>query len=154
MFGTVFWSLVLAYAFWSLVKRFRRRASQRRPERERHALDAWVESVVAAELARRVPWDEGELVKTLRTSPEPAVVGAIEKALQSVELRFARLPLGTEAEVRCDVAFERGENHHATKRLRWDELPDVVRQEFETKGASVVFRRWQLPWSTSPTWSA
>ncbi|HEU4407607.1 MAG TPA: hypothetical protein VFS43_20240 [Polyangiaceae bacterium] len=154
MFGTFFWSFVLAIALWSLIKRFRRAAEKRKPVRERHALDAWVESVVASELAQRIPWDEGELVKTLRESPEPAVVGAIEKAVRSVELRFARMPLGAEAEVRVDVAFERGENHQATKRLRWDELPEVVRHEFETKGASVVFRRWQLPWSSTPTWAA
>jgi hypothetical protein len=154
MFGTFFWSFVLAIALWSLVKRFRRSAEKRKPPRERHPLDAWVETVIASELSRRMPWDEGELVKTLRESPEPAVVGAIEKSLHSVELRFARLPLGAEAEVRVDVSFEKGENHQATKRLRWEELPEAVRQEFENKGASVVFRRWQLPWSSTPTWSA
>ncbi len=154
MFGTFFWSFVLAIAFWSLVKRFRRRAGKKQAARERHALDAWVESLLAAELARRVPWDEGELIKTLRESPEPAVVGAVEKALHAVELRFTRLPLGAEAEVRLDVSFERGENYQVTKRLRWDELPDVVRQEFESKGSSLVFRRWHLPWSSASTWSA
>lgn len=153
MFGTFFWSFVLAVALWSLVKRYRRRAKKGQPARERHALDAWVESVVAAELARRMPWDEGELVSTLRASPEPAVVGAIEKSLRMVELRFARLPLGAEAEVKVDVSFEQGEGHQATKRVRWAELPEVVRQEFESKGASVVFRRWHLPWSSTATWA-
>lgn len=154
MFGTFFWSFVLAVALLSLVKRYRRRAKKAQPARERHALDTWVESVVAAELARRMPWDEGELVNTLRTSPEPAVVGAIERSLRSVEMRFTRLPLGAEAEVKVDVSFERGENHQVTKRVRWGDLPEVVRHEFETKGAAVVFRRWQLPWSSTSTWSA
>jgi hypothetical protein len=154
MFGTFFWSFVLAVAVLSLVKRYRRRAKKAQPARERHALDTWVESVVAAELARRMPWDEGELVNTLRTSPEPAVVGAIERSLRSVEMRFTRLPLGAEAEVKVDVSFERGENHQVTKRVRWGDLPEIVRQEFDTKGAAVVFRRWQLPWSNTSTWSA
>jgi hypothetical protein len=154
MFGTFFWSFVLAIALWSLVKRFRRAGERGKPARERHALDTWVETVLASELSRRISWDEAELAKTLRDSPEPALVGAIEKALRSVELRFSRLPLGAEVEVRADLSFERGENHQATKRVRWEDLPEVVRQEFETKGASVVFRRWQLPWSSTPTWSA
>lgn len=118
------------------------------------ALDAWVASALEAELAETVlgirdasAEERKKLTRSLRGDPDPDVVSKIEDAVKSVELEFVKYAHEADAEVTVRVAYERGAHGTATKRLAWTDVPERVRDDFERRSTTRVFRSWVFPWS-------
>lgn len=113
----------------------------------RGEIDAWIEEALARELGARTPLGSDAVLGALRGDPEPEAVTAIEGAVRSVEIKYARLPHDRDVEVRAQITFEDGTSSTGVRGFAQDKLPQAVRDEFARTGSSYVFRAWHLPWS-------
>jgi hypothetical protein len=118
------------------------------------ALEAWIQDTLEIELAEGalgIPnassHERSRLAKTLRGEPDPDVVSKIEDKVRDVELEYTRYAHENDAEVLLRVRYEDGKASTATKRMPWTDVPQAVRDDFERKKTSRVFRSWTFPWS-------
>lgn len=125
----------------------RKRRTKAPARRERVALDGWVEEQVAQATAKKLILEPDVLFKTLRGDPDPDTVTSLEQEVRSVQLCYERLAQAREAEVRIELSYEDGTSSTIRKRVHWDELPQMVRDEFDRTGAAHVYRPWHFPWS-------
>jgi hypothetical protein len=113
----------------------------------RHPIEGWIEESLARELAQKVDVESDVLLRTLQGAPEPEAVSALEEAVKSVEVRFSRLPDGTQVEVRMEAVLEAGGACSATKKVAFTDLPASIRGELQRTGGAMMFRSWDFPWS-------
>jgi len=118
------------------------------------ALEAWINDTLEIELAEGalgIPnasvEERKRLAKSLRGEPDPDVVTKIEDKVRDVELEYTRYAHENDAEVLLRVRYEDGKASTATKRMAWNDVPQAVRDDFEKKKTSRVFRTWTFPWS-------
>jgi hypothetical protein len=117
-------------------------------------LEAWINDTLEVELAEGalgIPnaslEERKRLAKSLRGEPDPDVVTKIEDKVRDVELEYTRYAHENDAEVLLRVRYEDGKSSTATKRMAWTDVPQAVRDDFEKKKTSRVFRTWTFPWS-------
>lgn len=117
-------------------------------------LDEWVITALEDELARTVfAWtnaseqERAPLERSLRGNPDPAIVSAVEAAVDRVELEFVRYAHESDVEASVRVRYEDGRTGSATRRLAWDDVPPSVRHDFDHRASTRVFRAWAFPWS-------
>jgi hypothetical protein len=137
---------------WFAIKLLRRRKKGKAARRERTEIDRWVDDMLARELHRKVGVDRDTVQRALEGTPEPDAVGAIEEAVRSVQIKFARTP-DSSYEARLEVSFEDGGSSTASRLLTADQLPKEVRDEFTRTGGAFVFRTVHFPWSEPDRWS-
>jgi hypothetical protein len=118
------------------------------------ALEKWIEDTLEIELcegALGIPNATAEerkrLTQSLRGEPDVDVVTKIEDKVRDVELEYTRYAHEADAEVLLRVRYEDGKSSTANKRLAWTDVPQAVRDDFEKKKTSRVFRTWTFPWS-------
>ena len=94
----------------------------------------------------------GETFIEARPEAVFAVIAAIDDwprwntDVKAVELEFVRFAHEADVETTVRVRYEDGTTGTSTKRLALSDVPDAVREDFEKKGASRVFRSWPFPW--------
>jgi len=117
------------------------------------ALDAWIADALEVELAEgalgmraSTPEERRKLQKSLRGEPDPDVVSKVEDKVKAVELEFVRYNHETDAEVTVRVRYEDGKTGATSRRLPLADLPNAVREDFQQKGSTRVFRTWSFPW--------
>ena len=118
------------------------------------ALEAWITSTLETELAEGalgIPNASAEerkrLAASLRGEPDVDVVSKIEDRVRDVEIEYTRYAHENDAEVLLRVRYEDGKSSTATRRMPWTDVPEAVRDDFEKKKTSRVFRTWTFPWS-------
>jgi hypothetical protein len=143
-------ALVLAYFY---LKRSREERSKEDVRETTPAVDAWLRDVLEHELAegalglkRSTPEERRPLARTLGDEPDADVVGKIEETVRAVELEFLRYPHEDDIEATVRVRYENGKVGQATRRLAMSDVPEAVRTDFSSKGATRVFRTWSFPW--------
>jgi hypothetical protein len=129
-----------------LAKVFRRRNRLKTPV-QRSEVDRWVDQELARELARKLAIDHDGVRRSLQGNPDPDVVGAIEHAVRSIELCYAKAATGGDVDVRLDVTFEDGSSFTTNRQLRLDDVPQSVRDEYRKTGGARVYRPYLFPWS-------
>lgn len=147
--AVVFALLAVAALFW-----FRSKRKSGAAETESTPLlDAWIARELEVELAanalglaRSTEEERRPLARTLRNEPDADVVTKLEAAVNAVELEFVRYAHEATVEVTLRVRYEDGKTGAATRRFDLVEVPDAVRADFTTKGATRVFRAWTFPW--------
>lgn len=143
----------IAFSLWLTIKLVRRLFRKGKPKkRERTELDRWVDDVLAREISKKVSVERDTVQRALEGTPEPDAVGAVEEAVKSVQMKFARTPQGG-YEARLDVAFEDGATATASRLLTDEQVPQEVRDEFARTGGAYVFRTVHFPWSEPERWS-
>jgi hypothetical protein len=139
-----------------LVKKKRRRGSDSAAAEVSTAVNAWIRGALEAELLDGVLGTRGvtttdderaRLARTLRGEPDPEMVGAIEDAVRSVDLEYVRYAHEPDCELTMRVVYEDGRTGTARRRMELGEIPRAVREDFEKKGSSRVFRPWDFPWA-------
>lgn len=145
--------VVLGVLLVVLVKK-RRKADAHAASETSFALEAWLPGALEAELAGRVLETLGSVAeerkrlgRTLRGEPDPELVAKIEDEVRSIAIEYVRYAHETDVEVTLRVAYENGETGTAQKRLAWNDVPEAVRNEFERKSTTRVFRPWDFPWA-------
>ena len=145
--------LFFAFGLWLAVKLVRRLRRKGKPvRRERTELDRWVDDVLARELHKKVGIERDTIQRALEGTPEPDAVGAVEAAVKSVQMKYARVPQGG-YEARLDVAYEDGTTATASRPLTAEQLPQEVRDELARTGGAYAFRTVHFPWSEPERWS-
>jgi hypothetical protein len=139
---------------WFLI---RSRSKRAEPEAEREtnpALEAWILDTLETELAEgalglvgSTTEERAKIAQSLRGNPDPDVVSTIEDKVRAVEIEYTRYVHETDAEVTIRVRYDDGKAATASKRLAWASVPAAVRDDFERKKTSRVFRTWTFPWS-------
>ena len=137
------------------VARKRRTTSGAEAQRESTpALEAWIVDTLEAELAQgalglvdATPEERKKLASSLRGDPDPDVVGAVEDKVRAIEIEYTRYAHEADAEVLLRVRYDDGKPATATKRFAWESVPEGVREDFDRKKTSRVFRVWTFPWS-------
>lgn len=116
-------------------------------------LDRFVRESLEHELAESIlgirgstPEERRKLTRTLGDEPDADVVGKIEELVRAVELEFVRYAQDNDVETTVRVRYEDGKTGTSTKRLALAEVPEAVREDFEKKGSTRVFRTWTFPW--------
>ena len=127
------------------------------PETERETsreLEAWILDTLEIELAEgalgllnSTADERKRLAQSLRGNPDPDVVSKIEDKVRTVELEYTRYAHETDAEVTLRVRYDDNKSATTSKRLAWASVPESVREDFERKKTSRVFRSWTFPWS-------
>jgi hypothetical protein len=127
------------------------------PETEREAspaLEAWILDTLEVELAEgamglanATPEERKRVAESLRGAPDPDVVSKVEERVRGVELEYTRYTHEADAEVTLRVRYDDGKATTASKRVPWDTVPAGVREDFERRKITRVFRAWPLPWS-------
>jgi hypothetical protein len=117
------------------------------------ALEAWLREALELELAEgalgmrgSTPEERRALAGTLGHEPDADIVGQIEEKVHAVELEFVRYAHESEVEATVRVRYEDGNTGTSTRRFALPDVPVAVRQDFEQKGSSRVFRSWAFPW--------
>lgn len=117
------------------------------------ALDAWLREALEQELADGLLGIRGStkeerktLARTLANEPDADLVGKIEETVKAVELEFVRYAHEADAEVTVRVRYEDGKTGATSRRLALADLPTAVRDDFQQKGSTRVFRTWSFPW--------
>jgi hypothetical protein len=136
---------------------YRAKRSRESPEAAKDttpALDAWIADALEMELAEAVlgirdaSTDERrKLSKSLRGDPDPDIVSKIEDKVRSVELEFVKYAHESDTEVTVRVKYEDGTTGTATKRLAASDVPERVREDFDRRSTTRVFRSWVFPWT-------
>jgi hypothetical protein len=136
-----------------LLKR-RRRADASAAAETSPALEAWVcdalEDALAAHVLQTlgsVAEERKRLQRTLRGEPDIEMVAKIEDKVQRVSVEYVRYAHEKDVEVTLRVAYESGDTDTAQKRLPLSDVPQAVRDDFEQKGSTRVFRPWDFPWA-------
>jgi hypothetical protein len=120
------------------------------------AVDSWIPGALEGELLEGVfkkrelgttDDEKKRLARTLRGEPDPEMVGAIEDAVRSVDLEYVRYAHEADVELTMRVVYEDGRSGTARKRMGLHEVPAAVREDFEKKGSTRVFRPWDFPWA-------
>jgi hypothetical protein len=118
------------------------------------ALEKWIEDTLEVELAEgalgianATAEERKRLAQSLRGEPDVEVVSKVEDKVRDVELEYTRYAHEADAEVLLRVRYEDGKSSTASKRLPWTDVPQAVRDDFEKKKTSRVFRTWTFPWS-------
>ena len=134
----------------------RSRSRKASPEVTRDAtpeLDRFVREALELELAESVlgirgstPEERKKLARTLADEPDAEVVGKIEELVRAVELEFVRYAQDADVATTVRVRYEDGKTGTSTKRLALADVPEGVRDDFEKKGSTRVFRTWTFPW--------
>jgi hypothetical protein len=137
-----------------LVARSRQKTA---PEAEREAspaLEAWILDTLEVELAEgamglvnATPEERKRVTESLRGAPDPDVVSKVEDRVRAVELEYTRYVHERDVEVTLRVRYADGKATTASKRVPWDTVSAGVREDFEAKKTSRVFRAWTFPWS-------
>jgi hypothetical protein len=125
------------------------------PERDSTpAIEAWIVDTLEVELAEcalgvknATPEERKRVAQSLRGEPDPDVVSKVEDKVRDVELEYTRYVHESDAELLLRVHYEDGKATTASKRIAWNDVPASVRDDFESKKTSHVFRTWTLPWS-------
>ncbi|AKT38602.1 hypothetical protein [Chondromyces crocatus] len=156
-FGFSISSLIFfALALWLAAKILRRLRRKGKPRsRERTELDQWADEVLTRELHRKLSatgLERDTVQRAFEGTPEPDAVSAIEEAVKSVQMRYARTPR-EEYEARLEVSFEDGTTATATRLLTAAQLPPDVWEELGRTGGSYIFRTLHFPWSEPNRWS-
>jgi hypothetical protein len=139
--------LFLGFLLYLLVKLLRRRRKGKAAERkERSELDRWMDETLARELQRKLGIDWEIVMRALQGTPEPDAVGAIEEAVRSVQVKYARTADGS-VEARLEVSFEDGSTATASRTLESAEIPKGILDELARTGGAFVFRPVHFPWS-------
>jgi hypothetical protein len=117
------------------------------------ALDRWLREALELELAegvldmhRSTPEERKKLARTLADDPDADIVGKIEEKVKVVELEFVRYAHEGDVECTVRVRYENGKNGLSTRRLALADVPEAVREDFDRKGSTRVFRTWPFPW--------
>ncbi|HEY8076108.1 MAG TPA: hypothetical protein VIF62_18405 [Labilithrix sp.] len=152
-------TLALAVLAAAALAFFLIRARNKRPAADAQldttpALESWIASTLETELAEGalgIPNASAEerkrLAQSLRGEPDMEVVSKVEDKVRDVELEYTRYAHENDAEVLLRVRYEDGKSSTATRRLAWTDVPQAVRDDFENKKTSRVFRTWTFPWS-------
>lgn len=117
------------------------------------ALDRFIRDALEQELAESIlgirgstPEERKKLAGTLADEPDADIVGKIEEVVRAVELEFVRYAHEAEVETTVRVRYEDGKTGTATRGLALADVPAAVRDDFDKKGATRVFRTWAFPW--------
>jgi hypothetical protein len=147
--GLFTWAVgaLLAFLIARAIVKKRKRSRQKHEERGLGALEGWILEQVERTVGKRVSVAADVLGRSLRGEPEPDAVAAIETAVKSVEVEFARFAHEDDLEVAVHVRFEDGTVDSARKRAPFAEAPTGVRAELERTGAARAYRPWDFPWS-------
>ncbi|EYF00951.1 hypothetical protein [Chondromyces apiculatus] len=148
--------LFLAFVIWLAVKLLRKLRRKGKPgKRQRTDLDRWVDDMLAREVHKKLGKngiDRDTVQRALEGTPEPEAVSAIEDAVKSIQMRYAKTPR-EEYEARLEVSFEDGTTATATRLLTAAQLPPEVWEELGRTGGSYVFRTVHFSWSEPERWS-
>jgi hypothetical protein len=146
----------LALALVVIYFYLRRSSGERSKEDVREttpAVDAWLRDALEHELAEgalglksSTPEERRPLARTLADEPDADVVATIEEKVRAVELEFLRYPHEDDIEATVRVRYENGKVGQARRRLAPSDIPEAVRADFTSKGATRVFRTWSFPW--------
>jgi hypothetical protein len=144
-------SLVLPFlaglALYFIVRYFlsRKKTPKNDMVHELAVLEPWIHEVLGRTLGRKL--DLGErLFKAFAGEPDADVVTAVEGAVDRVELEFVKYAHETHAEVHLHVVFEDGTRHTEWTKKAVTELPVSVREDFEKKAVTRLYRTWEFPW--------
>jgi hypothetical protein len=143
--------VVVAILFFARDRRQRTRGAPVRDTTP--ALDAFLREALEEELAegalglrRSTKEERRRLAQTLAHEPDADVVARIEQSVRAVELEFVRYAHETDVEATVSVRYEDGRTGTAKRRLASGDVPAGVREDFDKKGATRVFRTWTFPW--------
>jgi len=135
-------------AVFLLARRSQRSLAAADDERS-DAVDAWLHSALAAELAQGVTALSGErerIQKALGGDPDPTIVSAIEDAVRGVELEYLRYPHEEHVDVIAHVRYEGGKSADVRGRVARADVPAGVRRDLDDKATMRLFRPWAFPW--------
>lgn len=144
------------FVCWYLVRalRNRKRAKAAAAYDTTTAIEMWIAEALEVELAqgalglRNSTEDERrKLSQSLHGNPDADVVTRVETAVRTVEIEYVRYAHETDTEIVLHVRYEDGKSGAATKRMSLAEIPETIRDEFERKRTSHVFRTWTFPWA-------
>jgi hypothetical protein len=149
MFEKMLFLLLATLCFLWARRLFRKRKNAKKTDAKapKSAIELWAEEIVALELGKKLGTDRELVLKALRGEPEPETVGSMEQSVKAIQLAYERMTQPNEAEVRVELSFEDGSSHVARKRVSWQEMPEVVRDEFARTGGSRVYRPFHFPWA-------
>lgn len=118
------------------------------------ALDAWIASALEIELAEVTlgfkdasTQERSRLAQSLRGNPDPEVVSKVEDKVKDVELEYVKYAHEKDVELTLRVRYEDGSEGSTKKTLPWSDVPEGVRNDFDKKSTTRVFRGWTFPWS-------
>lgn len=124
------------------------------PSEITEAVDAMVGAMLEVELTERAlgvprstPEERRRLVESLRGEPDPEVVEKLETAVRTVDLEFVRYAHEADAELVVTVRYTDGRTFEARRRVALSDVPRSVRDDFEAKKVTRVFRAWAFPWA-------
>ncbi len=142
--------LLTIFALCSVVYLLTRRLLQRRKGRKitvkvKNGVEAWIAGEVAGIVAKKLALSKDEISRSMGGDPDADVVSSVERVVAKVDVTYEKLAVG-QLELRAEVCFEDGTSQRATRTVSWSELPDGVREELSTSGASQAHRAWAMPW--------
>lgn len=142
--------LVLAVALAVyLVLRKRSKASSA-PSESSSVVDRWIKDALPGALARHLAGkglDRAQVARAVGGDPDPAVVSTLEQHVREVQVEYLREAHGPDVEVTLRVRFDDGGEETVRRRMTLAEVPAAVREDFDKKATTRVFRDWHFPWA-------
>jgi hypothetical protein len=145
---TLVLSFLAGLAIYFIVRYFlsRKKTPKNDMVHELATLEPWIFEVLGRSAGRKL--DLGDrLFKALSGDPDADVVTAVENAVDRVELEFVKYAHESHAEVHLHVVFEDGTKHTEWTKKAVSDLPTSVREDFEKKAVTRLYRTWDFPWA-------
>ena len=112
-------------------------------------VERWIEGELPGALARHLAGrglDRAQVARALGGDPDPAVVSTLEEHVRAIQIEYVRDAHGPDVEVCLRVRFDDGGEEVVRRRMTLAEVPAAVREDFEKKAITRVFRDWGFPW--------
>jgi hypothetical protein len=113
-------------------------------------VDRWIKDALPGALAKHLAGrglDRAQVARAVGGDPDPAVVSTLEQHVREVQVEYLREAHGPDVEVTLRVRFDDGAEETVRRRMTLGEVPAAVREDFDKKATTRVFRDWHFPWA-------